>query len=162
VGADGGYGILPLPPKGTHPEDLLPAYHLVPWPYTDFSRPVWKFHREFLGIDTTQAGDPQKLGINGYPGWSGYWLDGTLFVKHAPVVKGAAYPDLGCAFETFSCDWMLELETLGPLTTLAPGASTEHVETWGFFGDLPHPAEPGIYGRAIAPVVDAWRATHGL
>jgi hypothetical protein len=37
---------------------------------------------------------------------------------------------LGCTFETFTNADFLELETLGPLTTLAPGQSVSHTERW--------------------------------
>ena len=40
------------------------------------------------------------------------------------------YPDLGCSFETFTNADFLELETLGPLATLEPGASLTHTERW--------------------------------
>jgi len=57
----GGYGVLPLPPKGSHAAgDLLPNYALVPWTYTDLALPVWQPHRDFLGIDTRRAKTAQK------------------------------------------------------------------------------------------------------
>ena len=40
------------------------------------------------------------------------------------------YPDMGCSFEIFTNAAMLELETLGPMTVLEPGAAVEHVERW--------------------------------
>lgn len=47
-----------------------------------------------------------------------------LFVKRCEAVAApAAYPDLGCTFERFTNADLLELETLGPLTTLAPAES---------------------------------------
>ena len=43
------------------------------------------------------------------------------------------YPDFGCSFETFTNADFLELETLGPLATLAPGESLTHTERWTAF-----------------------------
>ncbi len=155
----GGYGVLPLPPKGNHADgDLLPAYALVPWTYTDLALPVWESHREFLGINVSRAKAAQKLGITNYPGWSAYWLDGTTFVKVAPVIAGARYPDLGCCWETFTNGAMIEFETLGPLANLAPGQSVTHVEFWTVIDGLPKPTTDGAFANSLAPAVKAWQA----
>jgi hypothetical protein len=37
---------------------------------------------------------------------------------------------MGCSYETFTNQDFLELETLGPLTSLKPGQTVEHVERW--------------------------------
>jgi hypothetical protein len=58
-------------------------------------------------------------------------------VKRYEAVAGpAAYPDFGCTFETFTNADILELETLGPLTTLAPGESVSHTERWTAHRDV--------------------------
>lgn len=155
----GGYGVLPLLPKGSHAAgDLLPTYALVPWSYTDLALPVWEPHRDFLGIDTRRAKTPQKLGITNYPGWSAYWLDGTTFVKAATVIRGARYPDFGCCWETFTNGAMIEFETLGALTNLAPGKSAQHVEFWTVMDGLPKPSTDGAFAKSLAPAVKAWQA----
>jgi hypothetical protein len=158
----GGLGIVPLPPKGSHADgDLLPSLNLVPWSYTDLSLPCWKFHKGFISLDSGLCPSPQKLGLGGYAGWSAYWFEGELFVKYAKVELGATYPDLGCAFETFSNGEMLELETLGPLTQLAPGASVTHTEHWMFFRDVPRPVDDRIFNREVAVRVRAWLKSLG-
>ncbi|MGB9809934.1 MAG: hypothetical protein ACPLSA_07860, partial [Caldanaerobacter sp.] len=45
----------------------------------------------------------------------------------------ATYPDFGVSFETYTNDWMLEIETLSPLTKLKPGETVEHVEEWELY-----------------------------
>lgn len=152
----GGYGVLPLPPKGSHAAgDLLPTYSLVPWSYTDFSLPVWRFHRDHVGLEVAAATGPQKLGITNYPGWSAYWLEGTTFVKHAVVRAGAAYPDHGSAFETFTDGQMIELETLGPVAKLAPGATATHVEHWTLIDGIDRPDTETRFA-ALARAVAKW------
>lgn len=154
----GGYGVLPLPPKGDHGGgDLLPGYALVPWTYTDLALPVWELHRDFIGIDVAKAPASQKLGITNYPGWSAYWVDGATFVKYAPVVPGARYPDLGCAFETFTNGQLIELETLGALANLAPGASATHIEHWTVIDGLARPDTDAAFAKLAAKVA-AWIA----
>jgi hypothetical protein len=155
----GGYGVLPLLPKGDHADgDLLPSYSLVPWTYTDLSLPLWNMHRDFIGIDVPKAKVAQKFGITNYPGWSAYWVEGVTFVKYAPVIKGATYPDLGCAFETFTNGEMIEFETLSPLVKLAPGESVTHVEHWGVFDGLKKPSTDEAFA-ALSATVGKWIKT---
>ncbi len=152
----GGYGVLPLPPKGDHARgDFLPTYSLVPWSYTDLSLPLWKLHRDFIGIDVALADRSQKLGITHYPGWSAYWIDGTTFVKFAELVEGGRYPDMGCCFEAFTNGRLLELETLGTFGLLAPEATATHVEHWCLLDKLDRPDSKESF-EALARVVGAW------
>lgn len=155
----GGYGVIPLLPKGSHAAgDLLPSYALVPWTYTDLSLPVWEMHPAFIGIDVAKARQAHKLGLTNYPGWSAYWLEGTTFVKHARVLPAAAYPDLGCCFETFTNGEMIELETLGALAEIAPGRSATHVEHWTVLDGLARPDSPAAFAR-LAARVQPWLKT---
>jgi hypothetical protein len=152
----GGRSIVPLPPRQTHAENLLPRFSLVQWAYTDLSLPAWRFQPSFLAFDTREVTGPQKLGLTDYAGWSAYWIEGDLFVKQAQVCRGAAYPDGGCPFETFAAEEFLELETLGPLQTLAPREDLVHVETWGLLADLPEPVDEATYRAQILPAVESW------
>ena len=43
---------------------------------------------------------------------------------------------MGCSYETFASDGMLELETLGPMTEVEPGGWLEHTERWSLFRDI--------------------------
>lgn len=153
----GGYGVLPLPPKGSHSGgDLQPTYVLVPWSFTDLSLPVWDLQRDFIGINVGRARDAQKLGISWYPGWSAYWLDGVTFVKYAAPVAGAVYPDLGCAFEIFTNGKMIELETLSPTVRLKPREALTHVEYWTLLEGLEKPSSTEAFNDGLRPAVDAW------
>lgn len=49
---------------------------------------------------------------------------------------GLVYPDFGASLECFTNAEMLEVETLGPLTTLEPGSTVEHVEQWHLYRDV--------------------------
>lgn len=155
----GGYGVVPLLPKGSHEGgDLLPNYSLVPWTYTDLSRPEWALRRDCIGIDVTKATEAQKLGLTNYPGWSAYWREGATFVKHAAVRVGATYPDLGCAWEIFTNGKMLEFETLAPIGSLAPGKTVQHVEHWTIIEGLPKPDTEAGYAK-LRGAVDTWLKT---
>jgi hypothetical protein len=130
--APGGTGIHGFPPRGTHPEMLAPANPLVMWAFTHLDDPRWRLSRKYLALrQDPDDSNPQKLGSYNRRTWGAYLLHGELFVKRYEAGAGpAAYPDLGCTFEMFTNQAFLELETLGPLTTLAPGASVSHTERW--------------------------------
>ena len=135
----GGLEIIPRPPLGEHPRDLLPDRMLVLWPYTDTSDDRWRWGREFITLRQTAHTPPTKLGLRHRMGWVGYLMRSALFIKTVAFEEGATYPDFGCNFETFSNAQMLEMETLSPLRTLAPGESVGHTEAWRLFGSLPEP-----------------------
>ena len=155
-----GYGVLPLLPKGDHEKgDLLPTYALVPWSFTDLALPVWRPHRNFIGIDARKATSAQKIGITNYPGWTACWIEGSTFVKFSPVIRGAVYPDLGSCFETFTNGEMIELETLGALAPIKPGKTVAHVEYWTILDGLPRPDSDEAFDRQLAPAVARWLKT---
>lgn len=135
----GGLEIIPRPPLGAHPRDLLPDCVLVLWPYTDTSDERWRWGRDFITLRQTPHSPPTKLGLRHRQGWVGYLMRSALFIKKVTFEDGATYPDFGCNFETFTNAQMLELETLSPLRTLAPGESVGHTEAWRLFGSLPEP-----------------------
>jgi hypothetical protein len=145
VMAPGGVEIIPLPAKKPHPgspknartpADFGPNQTMVLWPYFDFKDPRWTFGSRYLTLRQDKRG-PTKIGLAHRMGWVGYLNDGTLFVKRFGYEEGKPYPDRGVNFETFTNEDMLEMESLGPLVRLAPGAKVEMVEEWQLFKDVP-------------------------
>jgi len=136
-----GVAILPLPPRRSHPEDLTPGNALTLWKYTDMSDPRWTWGRKYILLrqDSASSVKPQKVGAAVPDGWIMYARAGHLFVKTFRHDAGASYPDMGCSAEAFTNQEMLEIETLGPLTSIASGQAVEHVETWRLFRDVPVP-----------------------
>ena len=136
----GGLEIIPLPPLGVHPRDLLPNRVMIAWPYTNLTDPRWRFGETFITLrQTANAGQPTKLGLAHKQKWVGYLTRDSLFIKTIEYQEGAAYPDFGCNFETFTNQEMLEIESLSPLKKLAPGESVSHTEKWHLFGEIPQP-----------------------
>jgi hypothetical protein len=154
VMAQGGKVIVPLPPRGSHPENLLPANTLTLWAYTDMSDPRWTWGRKYIMLrqDPT-ATAPQKIGAMVPDGWVAYANYGQLFVKKFTYQPGARYPDFGCSVETFTNADMLEVETLGPLVTLQPGAAVEHVEEWYLHKGVAMPQNDADVDRWVLPKV---------
>jgi hypothetical protein len=136
--AQGGVGIHGFPPRGTHPEMLEPTNPLVMWAFTNLDDPRWRFSPKYLMLGQSPLNsNPQKLGSYHAQTWGAYLLNGELFVKRYQALGPAAgQPDLGCTFEIFTNADFLELETLGPLTTLAPGQSVSHTERWSAHRDV--------------------------
>ena len=154
VMAQGGKVIIPLPPRGTHPEALAPVNTLTMWAYTDMSDPRWTWGRKYIMLRQDPAASaPQKVGAMVPAGWVAYANHGHLFVKCFAYSAGAAYVDYGCSVETFTNADMLEVETLGPLSKLAPGAAVEHVEEWRLFDGVPMPVTDADVDRSVAPLI---------
>ncbi len=136
--APGGTEIIPQPPLGEHPRDLLPNRTLVLWPYTDLTDPRWKIGRSYFLLQQKKGSLPTKLGLTHSERWIGYLLGNQLFLKTFELQPNTSYPDGECNFETFTDSEMLEMESLGPLATLQPGESTSHKESWHL---LPAPGD---------------------
>jgi hypothetical protein len=160
VMAPGGTGVFPLPPRRSHTENLLPTNVLTFWAYTDFTDPRWTIGRHYVLLrQDPQATTPQKIGASVPDGWAGYVRDGFFFLKKFTHLVGATYPDSGSSVETFTNGDMLEVETLGPLTRLDPGASVEHIEHWFLFRDVPTPKTDADVQQHLLPHVRAATAT---
>jgi len=151
----GGRSILPMPPRGKHPEVLEPTHPLVMWAYTDFRDKRWTLGFKYVLLQQDpKASLPQKVGALIPDGWAAFARGNHLFVKKFDVVKNATYPDFGSAVETFTNADMLELETLGPLTKLAPGATVEYTERWWLHKDVKlESADDAAIDRVVLPRV---------
>jgi hypothetical protein len=129
--AQGGTGIHGFPPRGKHPDILSPTNPLVMWAFTNFSDKRWHFTKKYVTLrQDPKATDAQKTGTFNPNTWGAYLLGSDLFIKRASADPKRPYADFGCSFETFTNADILELETLGPLIKLQPGASAEHTEHW--------------------------------
>ncbi len=131
VMAPGGRAIFPQEPFRPHPEFLQPARTMVIWAYTDMSDARWTWGTKYIQLrQDSKAKTKQKIGLMNTLGWAAYYLNGELFIKRFGFDPKSEYPDWGCNNESFTDPEMLEVETLGPLTKLAPGGHIEHVERW--------------------------------
>ena len=138
--AQGGTGIAGFPPRGRHEDILAPTNPLVMWAFTNLSDPRWKFLHKYLVLHHDPANtDHTKLGLFNPRTWGAYALGSELFLKQYDADPGKTYTDMGCSFEMFASEGMLELETLGPLTEVEPGEWLEHTERWSLYRDLSIP-----------------------
>ena len=152
VMASGGTSIFPLPPRGGHPEKLAPANTLTLWKFTDMSDARWTWGHKYIMLRQDESNNvPQKVGASVVDGWAAYANGGRLFVKTFSHDADARYADMGANFETFTNESMLEVETLGPLQSIAPNQSIEHIEEWFLLRDVPTPQSEADIDRDILP-----------
>ncbi len=144
--------ILPQEPYASHDDALLPVRAMTLWAYTDLSDPRWQMGPRFLRLRTDASrASSQKVGIANRQGWAAYHRNGHLFVKRYAWDDTARYPDFGVNTEAYTAGTFIELETLGPLVALAPGASATHEERWYLFRGVELPASDEALAAALAP-----------
>ncbi|MFQ6131681.1 MAG: hypothetical protein ACE5R4_06570 [Armatimonadota bacterium] len=148
----GGTAIVPHPVKAT-PDRLLPNWTLTLWPYTDMNDERIDWGTKYMRLRQVAGSQPFKIGLSNNEGWGCYLNKGQMFLKKFRYVEGATYPDWGCSMELYTNADMLELETVGPLTTLEPGEEVEHVELWYLFDNVELPVSEEDIERDIVPLV---------
>ena len=127
VAAKGGTEIIPMNVNDTH---LLPNRKMVLWPYTDPRKDNIYIGREYLTIKQPDEGS-LKFGLDLNNPTVYYQIDDTVFVKtYYPKCPNGVYPDGGVSYETYSCNYFTELETLSELRIVAPGETVNHIESW--------------------------------
>ena len=133
----GGVAILP---QSREQVDFLPNRALALWPYTDIASPQVCWGNRYILVRAEML-SPFKVGFPNPHGWLAYWLDGTFFVKRASYDAQAEYYDFGSSSECYCNGKFIELETLAPISKLAPGESATHTETWELYADVDFPED---------------------
>ncbi len=127
--APGTLAIVPLPHG---PSGLLPVGSIAVWPYTNLADDRFRAGPSFLRIWQDKNRSAFKIGSHAARGWCAAASPNGSLVKTFSYDALARYPDYGSTVEVYTNDHMLELETLAPLVTLAPGESTTHDEVWTY------------------------------
>jgi len=124
-----GTAVLPVPRNET--PDYLPNFMISFWPWMKPNDPRFDIGDKTITVkhDKTNA-KWFKIGVHNPPAWGAYISENNLFVKTMQYDPRATYPDFGANFEVFADNQFLELETLSPLQTVAPGDRIEHAEEW--------------------------------
>ena len=154
--APGGKCIIPLPPRSQDLKDAFNLCAITLWGYTDMADPRWTWGRQYVMLRQDPSITlPQKVGAASPVGWIAYARRGRLFVVRFDYLSDAIYPDLGCCVETYADGGFLEVETLGPLVKLQPGASVEHVEHWFLFDGVHAPENDADVEESVLPRIGA-------
>jgi hypothetical protein len=135
----GGVAILPQNRELWDGNPTLPNRPLTLWPYTDINSPYIDWGNNVITIRADMKEGHLKIGFPNPRGWLAYWRSGTLFVKRSDYDIESEYYDFGSSSECYCSGAFLELETLGPKTTLKPGESTVHIETWELYTGVEWP-----------------------
>jgi hypothetical protein len=106
-----------------------PNRNLVLWPYSSWEDPRLRIRDGLVAVHAL-AGAELKVGFLDDTGWVAYVRDGTALVRRFEPESDGLHPDLGCNVETYCGPSYLELEVLGPIRELSPGASRILLERW--------------------------------
>jgi hypothetical protein len=137
VMATGGKEVVPMPQEGASFEHNR---KISLWPYTRMNDDrVWWGERYITLQQDPSMKPPFKFGINNEYGWAAYFNYNQVFIKQYMHEDDEKYPDGGVSYETYTTDFMLEMETLSPLITVHPGEETEHMERWYLVDDVVAP-----------------------
>jgi Domain of unknown function (DUF4380) len=160
----GGRAFLPL---DVGPLDAFDATRrLLLWSYTRMGDPRYRFGDRLAQVDqakiaparqkaeNARGADESKIGVDSAQGWAAYLLGDTLYLKRFPHHDGAIYPDGGATIEVYSNAEFLELEHLGPLTTIQPGEAIDFPEDWWVFTGVSIPTDEAGALAALRPYVD--------
>lgn len=126
----GGVALLPTPNTRRNGSPWAPNRQAVFWPYTRCADPRLEWQDEGWLVRAQPALPPCKIGSFCRSGWIGYLRQGVLLRIRFRVYPESPHPDLGCNAEIYCNDRFVELETLGPLSSLRPGQQVVHTEEW--------------------------------
>jgi len=149
-----GRAVVPQEPYFSHgPGHLLPIRPIALWEYTKMGDPRWTWGSKYIQLrQDPEAKVSQKIGVLNRQGWAAYVLGGEVFIKKFPFRKDGEYPDYNTNTQIYTDANILEVETLGPLTTLAPGEQAEHWEEWSLHkADIP--ADEAGIERIVGPLL---------
>ena len=127
VAEKGGVEILPQCTKDT---GLLSNRRMVFWAYSDVNDPRFYVCDKYITLAQTDREESFKIGVNNEDGWGAYLNDGQLFIKRFRFDPLGEYPDYSVNYETFTNQYVMEIESLGTLENLHPGDFIEYDEYW--------------------------------
>ena len=108
----------------------LPGRAIVLWPYSSLSDPRLILRDDLAVVRGVPGSSGRvKVGTQRERGWIA-WRDGTTALVIRSPQEPGTYGDMGAGTQCYSCGDFVELETLGPAVTLAPGDVTVHRQTW--------------------------------
>jgi len=153
VMAPGGKEIIPQVTKDT---GLLPNRMISLWPYTKLNDPRVYWGDKYIMLrQDPNIKTPFKIGLPNEEGWAAYANRNHLFVKYFPPYNGEIYPDFSASsYETYTIDFMLEMESLSPLVTLHPEETIEHTEVWVLHDNVKPPENESDIEKVILPLIN--------
>ena len=127
VAEKGGVEILP---QCTRDTGLLSNRRMVFWAYSSVNDPRFFMCDKYITLAQTDREEAFKIGVNNEDGWGAYLNNGQLFIKRFRFDTLGEYPDYSVNYETYTNQYIMEIESLGTLEDLHPGDFTEYDEYW--------------------------------
>ncbi|MCP3967043.1 MAG: hypothetical protein GY750_21080 [Lentisphaerae bacterium] len=119
--APGGRVIVPQENYVAHGDTFDPARPLVLWPYTNMSDPRFQWGKIYIQMrQDCSLSSKQHFGVLNKKGWCAYALNNEIFLKRHSYIPDAEYPDYDSSAEFFTMPGFAEVETLSPMTDIAP------------------------------------------
>lgn len=142
-------------PQASRKTGFLPNRMISLWDYTKLNDPRVCWGDRYITLQQdVNAKNPFKIGMPNEDGWAAYANNGNLFVKKYEHVLNALYPDFSASsFETYTCDYMTEMESLSPLQTIEPGDFIEHTEVWSLYGNVTAPSSEDEIDKIVLPLI---------
>lgn len=158
VMASGGKEIIPQPQNKSHFSDGFKGARVIAlWSYAKMNDPRVYWGDKYITLRQDKNISANiKFGISNEDGWAAYINNSHLFVKKYAHDRNAKYPDGGVSYETFACDFMLEMESLSPLVLLEPDKEATHVEEWKLIDEINIPTNDE---QQIDEIVDKYIKT---
>lgn len=123
----GGVEIIPQNEKYT---GLAANTALSVWPYTHLNDSRFHILDSYFLIEAAKDTEPFKIGYFCEKGYAAYLIDGVLFKKQFKADANAKYPSFNSNFETYTCENMLEMESVGETVKIQPKQTVTHTEIW--------------------------------
>ena len=134
------WGVTSLAPFGTEyiPLEIReggydPLHKISMWDYTSLGDERAIYMRDMIILNHKATGNKYKIGVSHPKNKAKYVNLGIVFEKEYEIDKDKAYPDGNVSFETYMCDYMVEMETLSPLYDIRAGESAEYSEIWHLY-----------------------------
>ncbi len=108
----------------------VPVNKITTWFYTSLGDERATYKRESITLRHQATGTRYKIGVAHPSGPISYTNKGVVFEKIYDIFSDKEYPDGNVSYETYMCDYMVELESLSPLYTVKTGESVSFKETW--------------------------------
>ena len=123
----GGKEIIALPVREG---GFNPLMRYSTWDYASLGDERLDFSREEIAIKHVPNGKKFKLGV-GHPKLPVKYINhGVVFSKTFDIYENKTYPDGDVSFETYMCDYAVELESLAPTSDVSAGETVSHTEFW--------------------------------
>ncbi len=110
--------------------DMTPRRFLSLWDTTSLADARLQFTQDTVAVRHLPVDEYFKLGLLCREGAAAYVTGGRVFTKRFDGGSNTPYPDNNVNFEVYACRHMMEIESLAPLSAIAPGETAEHIEHW--------------------------------